>query len=793
MVKFTLALSSLFLMMTCFPSSVRAEINIEVTFISPDGIELISLLEGSQGDGWLLYTAMDEEGAKPKIVVHLSKKENSEVAQASIFQTSVGMSGIPISVSDNRVSFSPEIQPAIVINALNGWWRRGDRVNYNLDIQIFGPIHSMWGAENWIGEMGTDQLAVDVQVRDEDLDGIPDWEIRRLIPEFPGKGFIRFNYSERKCETPTEVEEGVFSAWPFVAASVGYELIPGLFRPPIVVDWEAGRITYYSEMVTARNQNCSYTIYSIDPLDSSKLNSPNFETPFAFYDLSGEGVGYPNLILRTERNTENYSRVKTNDLFEHIRYSWRLDIGDWLWDYKVEVLGFHPYTSDTEIAGGQFQIDAPAYEEFPEWVMQKSWPMVTFVDTEGVPYRTSEGIYPWTPRYLGEDYFAGASEEPEMSHFGNIQEGLRGEYRILKNGMVQLYFSPIDQRIHLLHAEAGLFNLGDGIILRLHNLDGGAYIDGWTKEKEIINAEEEILSTVLERLYLLDDLMVYSSSDSIELRLIEIPPAVFKISPPTDNESWQQFRALINQYQPDGAPPPDPLAGWLDKFEGSALRIKNGTIQEVRSITGGYWIGFELNSGFEVSADEQFPFSLDNLSPGSYVLEAVQGKLTVEKRTPADLNLELSARREDPEIVASGYQINLIAKNQGLEDSPVLEFLLYADCEGEIVEILREKGIVAGKDEITWQQLWMPRLDQECQLIALLKDPAGNVVAETQSDVLDQPSIGIISNHVLRNSTETYLTLPVIEILVIIAGTTGWLFYRMIGNPRQSNDEVEDE
>ncbi len=176
--------------------------------------------------------------------------------------------------------------------------------NFNLDIRVNGPVITLWasgGETGWAQFIAYGEPNAEIIVRDSDGDGLADWDWRTMLPEFSNRGDYRTTYAERKCDSPLQFDVDPFPTWPFVSGNVGYgfEQLSGVFRPPIVVDWKGGRIEYFSEVVTLRNQNCSYGIHSIERVLPSQMNSPNFEVPFAFYDLSGVGAGYPNLILRT--------------------------------------------------------------------------------------------------------------------------------------------------------------------------------------------------------------------------------------------------------------------------------------------------------------------------------------------------------------------------------------------------------------------------------------------------------------------------------------------------------------
>ncbi|MBE9474158.1 MAG: hypothetical protein IMY85_04650, partial [Chloroflexi bacterium] len=449
----------------------------EINFIyfSESGIDLDQISKGHAGEGWLLYYLPGHDYGHPSLVVHLLKQTEYSTAIAEVFGSPPGLNYVPIRIEANTVTLEQSLKPAITMMAPDGWWQKNGVTNYNLEVQIYGPIYAMWGGgyDQKFGPQGSTaliepgELGVQIRIKDINRDGIPDWELRSLVPEFPGRADYRSNYAERKCDSPVKFDLGVSPLWPFVAIEGSFEQLPGQLRPPIVLDWQAGKITHFSELVTVRNQNCSYSFYTIEPLEIGELNKVNFEAPLAFYDLSSQGNGYPNLILRTEHYPagDRWFNQSSRD-FETVRYSWRNAIGDRRWDYKVEVAGFHPYEFQTSIAGGLLMVDAMPYERFPQWVIEHQWPVVTFVDTQGSTDHSSEGIYTWSPRQLGDAYLRGEDELPNPDAFSTIRQGWRGEYRHTKNLRPKLYLSPIDNNLHLLGADAGLLSLENGLILR---------------------------------------------------------------------------------------------------------------------------------------------------------------------------------------------------------------------------------------------------------------------------------------------------------------------------------------
>lgn len=563
---------------------------------------LAQLAQGDTGSGLLIYYLRDRGPDAPGLVVRLSKLQGDQDARAEIYEAPAGASAV--SLDDIRQGSAT---PSIVLTALGGWWQRDGRINFNLDIQVSGPIYAMWGGgydaqrgpTSWTAKMKRGEPAASIQVRDPQGQGLPLWEMRNMLPEFAKSSYTRLNYTERKCDTATTIDQGISPEWPFVAADAGYgyEQTVGVLRPPIVVDWQRSRITHFSELVTARNQNCSYTLYSTTPLQQGALSLPDFETPFAFYDLSGQGVGFPNLIVRAEHYPagspwsalisprEQQGQLAPSDV-THMRYSWRDTIGDGAWDYKIDVFGTQPYTETTMIAGSQLPIAAPSYEHLPGWVVGQTWLGATFVDTEGNSYRSSEGIYDMPPTEAGISYLFGWRDTPREGTFQDIGDGFRGEYRLRQAGPTTLYLSPIDNRLHLLGAEGGTWKLGEGVIMRQERMGEGQHINSWVRERlpSQGGAQQPVQE---EALYDLGGYLLYSGNGTVVLRKATYEPARFTIAPPSDRQTWKQFQSWMRAYQDQRRDPRD-LASWIQPFPGQDVTISKASVADVRLTEQGF-------------------------------------------------------------------------------------------------------------------------------------------------------------------------------------------------------------
>lgn len=285
------------------------------------------VLAGGNGEAYLLYYLPQNGPQQPALVVRLAKADGASDSVAEVFDAPPGYAYVPVEIIDGYPVLPGNLIPTITMTALGGWWIRGSITNYNLDIRVNGPVVTMWSSQGdtgWARWVADGEPNAQISIRDTDGDGEADWDWRTMLPEYPGRGDYRTTYAERKCSTPLRFDKGIYPAWPMIAGDTDlqFEQLSGVSRPPIVVDWQTGRILHFSEVVTLRNQNCSYGMHSITRILPSQMNSPDFEAPFAFYDLSERGSGYPNLILRTGRTiVKEDAAGGVSEQMEVIRYS----------------------------------------------------------------------------------------------------------------------------------------------------------------------------------------------------------------------------------------------------------------------------------------------------------------------------------------------------------------------------------------------------------------------------------------------------------------------------------------
>lgn len=713
----------------------------------PDEKTITALADGALGQGFILYYLANKGIENPSLVVRLSKSEQPDSTLAEVFHSIPGNTSVPIQIIGNTIVIRNDLKPAIIMKGRDGQWVHNKHPSFNLDIQLTGRMHSMWGGgydpvsgpTQWNARVSYDQPAVQILVRDPEQEGLPKWELRSLIPEFAGEGYIRTSYAERRCSTSTQIDPGISPLWPFVAVlPYSFEQSQGIFAPPIQVDWAAGRIVRFTELVTVRNQNCSYSFYSINPLSLDSLNHPNFETPFAFYDLSGQGQGYPNMILRTERfpaydplsdNIDPGIQLgePVNHDFVRVRYSWRNDIGDWHWDYKVEVLGQHAYTFETPIADGLATIDAPPYDIFPRWVVEHAWPIVTFIDTEGFSYNSSEGIYEWSPSNVGMKYILGWDRTPSYQAFTNLTTGFRGEYRVGQERPPRLYFSSIDNRLHLLGADGGMTHLTTDQVLRVYGLGNSNVINSWVRERvsvipgDVASIDPSRPGFVEEALYVLPNHLLYIAPNSISLRQNTYQQELFEIDPPTDAASWRTFRERIRPFAEQKRDPLN-LRSWLDAFPGPTLTLPGASVADVRQTATGFRFILTLPPDFKASSNDVL--DLSGLEARRYAV-IYNGDFTITPLTPPVLSAVLAP----PSLVQHSPGILTVSlRNEGLQDLAGATLELWAASPDKAATMVVSQTIdLLAQEPVTTTLEWAPPQAGSWSLTPKIRQPDGLV------------------------------------------------------------------
>jgi len=628
--------------------------------------------------------------------------------QVSMYLNQEGAAAVEVEVQDNAVNVtSTEGHPYLVMTTKEGdWWRDG-HINYNVIIQRDGQAGKesapLDGEFDYVIEAG------------EAAPGVAGWETRKLLNDPHERwGYPRFGASVRMPGAGEYLtSEPLMPQFPYFG--IGTARLKWYERNPHPLYYDLAEETLeFNSTVGFYNGG----IYRINSL--SNAPEVDFESPFATYNLE-PGSRQTRLVVRAGSfpadglfGPEPKSRTRTS-----LRYSWKL-FNDRNWAYGIHVAG--PLVYEDELVIGDDTIIAVEPERFPKWVVDNAWPLVTFVEPpEG--YGGSEGIYFYSaqadeyqswlagidnqePATLAAPYLLDDTVLTDVQSLG-LPPGFRGQYNSAHFREPRIYVSPIDRRVHLEHSLGGIWNLGNGRVMRYHNLNSDAHIDGWTIETITAKDEESGLlvaktGRIEEALYAFDDYLIYSSQDVVEIRRTAAELSEFSLSPPTDPASWENHKALLEDYR-EGRPVDD-MRSWLDAFSGETLVIDNANIRGMRTAEDGFHFTLTMAEDARVRGELNVSLLGSLSSEGVYAISYDQNEDSWQRQyaTPARLEVRISANSPQT-FVPQRLQVDV--QNVGVADwFGTAEFLI-----GDEVVHTWENLFVPGLSTVSEQLIWTPR------------------------------------------------------------------------------------
>lgn len=724
----------------------------------------------------------------PHMIIEFRKRDDGR-PEALIYTSERGRQPVAYTFEDGLLTVQAHGgHPYLTIYPEQGSWLEEGRTNYNLNL-LFDGHYTFFGDST----APTDGVT-DVQLRiGSRQPGIPEWEVMRLLHDaYPNRAYLRFGAAQRMASAPPfEIAPPFMPTFPYF--DIGNGVIDGKSQQVDTtnpIDWFSrnpqpiyltlkGPELLMLPLVSGQIGG-NYYVSSISPepyLD--------FESPFAFYSFDPT-TRYAQLVVRAftfpatsqigpaARSVNNVDRTS-------FRYSWKT-ASTTHWTYSLQVAGTEPYAQEMELGDTYFV--APGPDELPTWIAHRQWPLVSFIEaTQG--YLGSEGIYYYTNQ--SDDaltYLAGESDAapnffqspylPETTLLTRTSElslppSFRGEYSLTYNRKPRLYFSPVDGRLHLLYAEGGVWNLGSGVVLRSHNLDGDAYIDGWTRERITPPAEpnEPLRATpgvIEEALYVVGDYLIYSGPSGGQIRMLTQGLASFEIDPPTDKASWLAFRERLTLYAGQTRDPNN-LRYWMEALSGTAVLVTDGPLTNLRTTAEGFQLTANLQPGYSIA-----PVALPggDLSPGSYVVSYDNAfSFTPAAEPTFILEIEMNGRAQ----ITRPATLRALTLNGGNVDASGLRLVAEAiHKESKSQALIGDLPLTALAGEPAVLPLeWLPDEPGQWTIRVDLLDSSGSLLASSQREF----EVAGASASSLKTSLTTIVghhsTLPVVILLVLFS------------------------
>ena len=564
--------------------------------------------------------------------------------------------------------------PTMKVVAPDGWWVRDGKVNFNLKIDVDGPILAAFNSEVFQDAVSLDGVPdVTIEVHDPDNTGRPKWEIVQAQPPIADSSAIMRTLLmvNPRGDEPT-AQTYIF--WPYLGHLGGVprpDLFPpgsraplwtkpagyGIVKlegqpvyPPIEYEWDKAHIKYVGEFVASRAAHNWY-VYSILPFARNGSTAADFENPFAFYDLAGANDGYPDLAIRDEHLVvdDPYAQPPMTGPFNSIRYSWD-QFHTHNWSFKVDLFGRRPMPATVTLDEAVALRTVP-YDDYPRWATTNDWQAANFMAVERKGYWTSEGIYSdYCTCFDG--YFFGQSTVRPPPNPDGIEEGVRAETAPDLNDAPRLYMGAVDHKLHLLKATAGFWRMNehDGMS---YGAIGGPIINQWQRTVD---------GAVSQSLYRLADRMVYADKSGLKIARADGPETLFYSKPPADPNEWAELGRQLKSVQPlgDGTD----LETLFAQFPSDRVELPGTMAWDFRSATDGFrftmqvngpvadvpWTANAVAGAYVVTYKKGSGFSMRPFTPGQVTLgqpqvhgdqpsEILQARLAVQVHNDGDEDL----------------------------------------------------------------------------------------------------------------------------------------------------------
>lgn len=571
-----------------------------ITVLRVAGDEPISpaLDRDTDFDGVLWLIDVGDRGA-PQVVIRFHRLDG--VLTADLYDDQDGDGRVALALDGRETVVTESDFWTVRVAALDGYWHRDGRLAPNFDLTVDDRMYATFGGRLFIDAMRNDgHPDVEIRVRGPLEDDPRSYDWRNVYTPFPASsGIYRTTLMVREegvepsftplfpwyllgaTDGPTTDDTAPLANALHTSFDDGIVKYPGRSHPPIQVDWAIGTTVYIGEFVASRGSDHNWFTYSIKRVEPGALTNPNFESPFAFYDLAEDDDYYPELAVRVGRfgDGEPASEGPPNGSqgAQVIRYTWD-QANDKNWSYKLGLLGRQ--TVDGRVTFADFELQTIPYADVPTWVIGNSWDIATFVAAER-PVYTSEGIYDWDFQRDTSDFYGGTGSAPAdlVGAFSRLGGGLRGDYSMAFGQAPRLTFNPIDRELHLERAEAGIWNLMDGRQVRFLNLANGRVFDGWQLWDH---------GRLVSQLYRVPGGLLYSDQKQTLYLLTEIPDELFSTLPPATHADWVALGEALAAHAGSLSPEdPGNLFEMFEQFDGAPIRIATGPIADFRPADSG--------------------------------------------------------------------------------------------------------------------------------------------------------------------------------------------------------------
>ncbi|MFO7166512.1 MAG: hypothetical protein DIU80_000640 [Chloroflexota bacterium] len=601
------------------------------------------------------------------------------------------------------------------ISAEGPWVLPNGRLNLNLRIAVDGQVRTLDRApplDDWLKHDGKADVEAESHAG---ANGIATYVLIRLMAETPQSwGFQRSSLFVNEGQFPTQRPEQAFFPLLPIPPDVRDPRFINLryFDIPLIlsIDWRRGAIN--GPQLPGYPIGHGYHYNNDRYITKGEVNDVAFESPHAYYDLAQNHDAFPELHIRFFTRPPFDQAMWTLPgreavPWQSISYSWNLfNPGTMRWDYKLGLGGNYDIDEVTEFP--DFALRQVPFAHLPSWIMERPWKLTTFMAREGEGYESSEGLYEWQTdtgvdpesgdgsseitREATQSYMQGLTAEPPDALYRRVRVGFRAERHFASPLLPRLYFSPVDHRLHLRGAEAGIWNIDGSNVIQYSDLDRDGYLDQWIYQTQ---------GRTRRQLVVFRDYLLYSDGASIALKQVSVQPSLFEAPPPRSHAEWSaQRERLAALHEGHRA---DDLEAMFAQFAGPVWRLERARLQSARPDGTGFRFVAEVEPGARATGDGAI--QIPRLGPGRHVI-SFAGAFHAAPLTPPAVAASLHA---EPSVPLQMAPITVQLRNDGREDviSATLDLWATSPSGNEQLVATRRVDLLANT-AVTATLTWAP-------------------------------------------------------------------------------------
>lgn len=569
----------------------------------------------------------------------------------------------------------------VQVSSQSGWEVGNELLNPNLEILIDGYVlrYIKWGELFPASDWGFDKIKTDgtidweIQIADSDGDGVADFQLQRLQVDIPWNYpvFRSTLYVNKGKKQSTPNPDTIF--WPMLVGKHNYEKYNYFDHPAVVaIDWKSAKIDRVG-ILGYPIENGYHINSRVGVWKDNQINYADFENPMAYYDMAKDNDGRPELFVRFEVFRANdplfnwgYGMGEFPKPITQVEYTWDQN-NDGKWDFELGLGGFNPVTSTASV--GDLQILTVPYQDVPIWTSEQEWNIAVLVATESQAYWSSEGLAEWSidrgfangklvePSGLRNLYLTGITDNPPIEKYSELPIGMRGELSYRFNDKPFVYLSAIDGKLHLLHADRGIWQISGTAQVRYENLNNDLYLDQWQFWED---------NTLTRQMVNIEDYLLYSDNSQVILTSFPESPASFVLPPPRSFEEWQNLEEKIQNKQ--SIIKAGDFLSLINSFNEPKQKLMGAVLRDYRPAGDGFRFVLNLSSNFTLNGPDLM--GLLGKAPGDYVID-YRGKFNIQPLTPPALKIRILKSNMAGESIKAlqneDMQVNII--NYGLEDA----------------------------------------------------------------------------------------------------------------------------